>query len=120
MKNSILIILSAIMLTMLSLTAFSQEKKEPWPGVNVKVLTDNDHVKISEATLAPNAVADWHSHPQHTVYAISNVLIKVEDKGKEPTTVEVKAGQAMWFPAITHKITNIGKEPATFIITEIK
>lgn len=101
-------------------TTSAQDKKQPWPGVTVKVLTENDKVKISEATFAPGAIADWHSHPQHTVYAITDIKIKVEIKDKEASTVEMKAGQAMWSAAVTHKITNVGKKPLTMIVTEIK
>ena len=35
----------------------TQEKNEKWPGVTVKILTDNDKVTISELTFAPGAVA---------------------------------------------------------------
>ena len=98
----------------------TQEKKEPWPGISVKVLTENEHVKISEATFAPGAVADWHSHPQHTIYALTDIKMKEEVKDKEVMMAELKAGQAMWFPAVTHKITNAGTTSSTIIVTEIK
>ncbi len=114
--------LSVIGLTasVLAQTANAQEIKEPWRGVTVKVLIDNEHVKIAEATFAPDAVADWHSHPQHTVYAVTDAKMQVEKKDKEATTVLMKAGEAMWSPAVTHKITNIGKTPFTIVVTEIK
>jgi beta-alanine degradation protein BauB len=122
MKKLMLVMLSVItIMTFVGVQATSaQDKKQPWPGVTVKVLTDNDKVKISEATFAPGAVADWHSHPQHTVYAITDLNLKVEMKEKEASRVEMKAGQAMWSPAVTHKITNVGKNTLTMIVTEIK
>ena len=101
-------------------TANAQDKKEQWPGVTIKVLTDNEHVNVSEITFAPGAVADWHGHPPYTVYAVTAVKMKVEVKGNETTTVEMKAGQASWSPAVTHKTTNAGKTPFTVIVTEIK
>jgi len=122
MKKSILMVLSAIMLTaMLSVqTANAQDKKPSWPGVTIKVLVDNDKVNVSEVTFAPGAVADWHSHPQYTAYALTDVKMKVETKGKETTTVELKAGQAIWSPAVTHQTTNVGNKPFTVIVSEIK
>lgn len=98
----------------------AQDKKEPWPGVTMKVLTDNDKVNVSEVTFAPGAVADWHSHPNYSVYAVTNVKMKAEVKGKDATIVELKAGQTGWSEAVTHKTTNIGKKPFTVIVTEIK
>ena len=114
--------LSAIILTaMLSVqTANAQDKKPNWPGVTIKVLTDNDNVNVSEVTFAAGAVADWHSHPQYTVYAVTDVKMQVEIKDKETTTTDIKAGQAMWSPAVTHKTTNVGKKPFTVIVSEIK
>lgn len=113
---------SAMMLiTMVSLqTASAQDKKPNWPGVTIKVLTDNDNVNISEVTFAPGAVADWHSHPQHTIYALTDVKMKVEIKGKETVVAELKKGQGIWSPAVTHQTTNAGKKPFTVVVTEIK
>lgn len=122
MKKVIQAILAVI--TLVSCVAIqtvnAQETMEPWPGVTVKVLTDNEHVKISQITFAPGAVADWHSHPQHTLYALTDVNMKEELKGQEAITAEMKAGQAIWSPAVTHKTTNVGKKPFTVIATEIK
>ncbi len=101
-------------------TANAQDKKEQWPGVTIKVLTDNDNVNVSEVTFAPGAVADWHSHPQYTVYAVTNIKMKTEVKDKDAAIVELKAGEALWSPAVTHKTTNVGKTPFTAIVTEIK
>ena len=95
-------------------------KSEQWPGVTVKVLVDNDKVNVSEVTFEPGAVADWHSHPQHTVYAVNDVSMRVEVEGKQASTALLKPGQAIWSPAVRHKTTNTGKASFTIIVTEIK
>lgn len=121
MKKIILMMLTVAMTAFLfSQNAKAQDKKEKWPGVTVKVLTENEHVKISEVTFAPGAVADWHSHPQHTVYAITDMKMQEEIKGKASVTHEMKAGQAAWSPAVEHKTTNLSNKPYTAIVTEIK
>ncbi|WP_143076456.1 cupin domain-containing protein [Flavobacterium swingsii] len=101
-------------------TANAQAKMEPWPGVTKKILTDNEKVNVAEVTFAPGAVADWHSHPQYSVYALTDVKMKTEVKDKEPVIVEMKAGQVGWSEAVMHKTTNVGKKPFTAIVTEIK
>ena len=101
-------------------TANAQEKKEQWPGVTIKVLTENDFVAVKEVIIAPGAVADWHPHPKYTVYAVTDVKMKEEIEGKQPNIIDIKAGQAMFSPAKKHKTTNIGKKPFTVIVTEIK
>lgn len=115
-------VLAAFMLTaMLPVqTAIAQDKPQTWPGVTKKVLIDNDNVNVTEVTFAPGAVADWHSHPQYTAYAVTDVKMQVEIKGKETAIAEVKAGQAIWSPAVTHKTTNVGKAPFVVIVSEIK
>ena len=122
MKNSILTMLSLVVfMTVLNvLTVNAQEKMKPWPGVTKIVLTDNDKVNVSEVTFAPGAVADWHSHPQYSVYAVTDVKMKTEFKDKDAVTAELKAGQVGWSEAVTHKTTNVGKKPFTVIVTEIK
>ncbi len=112
----------AIVLTasVATLATMVQDKTEPWPGVTEKVLINNDKVNVEEVTFAPGAVADWHSHPQHTVYAVNDVSMRVEVKGKQASTANLKAGQAIWSPAVTHKTTNVGKTSFTIIVTEIK
>ena len=115
------------MLSMIAFIAFitvqpsvAQDKTETWPGVTKKVLVDNEKVNISEVTFAAGAVATWHSHPQYTVYAVTDVKMQVEIKDKEPTVADLKAGQAMYSPAVTHQTTNVGNKPFTVIVTEIK
>src|SRR5688500_18118110 len=96
-------------------TSFAQEKTEPWPGVTMKVLVDNEHVQIAEVTFAPGAVATWHDHPNYTVYAVTDVTMKEEIKGKETVKVELKAGQAGFSEARSHQTTNTGKKAFTVI-----
>ena len=122
MKKSILIIFTAVIFAViLSVkTTYAQDQKPTWPGVTIKVLLDNENVNVSEVTFNAGAVADWHSHPQYTVYAVTDVKMKVEIKDKEPNVVEIKAGQAIWSPAVTHQTTNVGKNPFTVIVSEIK
>lgn len=112
--------LSLIVLMTTAQKANAQDELEKWPGVTSKVLTDNDMVNVSKVTFDPGSVADWHSHPQYTVYAVTDIKMKVEMKDKEPVIVELKAGQAMYSPAVNHKTTNVGKKPFIAIVTEIK
>lgn len=122
MKRAILLILSSLTLAAFVFVPLvrAQDKKEPWPGVTKRVIVDNEHVNVAEVTFAPGAVADWHSHPQYVGYAVTDVKMQVEIKGQATTVAELKAGQGMWSPAVTHKTTNMGTKPFTVIVTEIK
>jgi quercetin dioxygenase-like cupin family protein len=122
MKKTIVSVFSVLLLLTLlfAQTAQAQDKRPEWPGVTTKVLVDNENVNVSEVTFAPGAVADWHSHPQYTAYALTDVKMQTDMKGKESTVAELKPGQAIWSPAVTHKTTNVGKKPFTVIVSEIK
>jgi quercetin dioxygenase-like cupin family protein len=122
MKKTLLSLLSVFILTALVIvqTTNAQDNKSEWPGVTIKVLTDNEKVNVHEATFEPGAVADWHSHPQYTVYAKTDVKMQIEEKGKDPKIAELKAGEAMYSPAVTHKTSNVGKKAFTVVVTEIK
>ena len=122
MKRTILLVLSVLALTSLAIgqTVKAPNPTNPWPGVTKRVIIDNEHVNVSEVTFAPGAVATWHSHPQYTGYAVTDVKMQVEIKGKETTIAELKAGQGLWSPAVTHQTTNVGTKPFTVIVTEIK
>lgn len=122
MKKSILAMLLVMLLAVFGSvqSVSAQSKSVPWPGVTKKILFENDKVSIAEVTFAPGAVADWHSHPQYSVYAVTPVKMKVEVAGQADVIMEMKAGDAGYSPAVTHKTTNIGKKPFTAIVSEIK
>jgi beta-alanine degradation protein BauB len=120
MKKSIQTLLLVFILSVFVNAANAQEQKEPWPGVTAKVLSESDKMIVTQVTFAPGAVADWHSHKAHSVYAITDVKMKAEVKGKEPATVEVKAGESVSLGAVKHKTTNIGDAAFTVIVTEVK
>jgi len=107
-----------VLMTAQSVSA--QDQSEPWPGVTKKVLVDNEKVNVSEVTFAVGAVATWHTHPQYTAYAVTNVKMKVEVKDKPNATLELKAGEAIYSPPVTHQTTNVGTKPFTVIVTEMK
>jgi len=122
MKKTILMTLTVIVFTAFVTiqTAKAQEEMEAWPGVMIKVLTENDKVKVFKVTFAKGAVADWHNHPAHTVYATTKVKMKAEEEGKAASIIELMAGQAVYSPAVKHRTSNIGKKKFTLIVTEIK
>ena len=118
MQKTILTMLSVI--TLMALTAGNLKAENNWPGVTKKVLVDNETLSVTEVTFNAGAVADWHSHLNYSAYAITDVKMLVEIQGKPNTTVEVKAGEAMYSPAVTHKTTNVGTKAFTVIVTELK
>ena len=118
MKNTANLI--TIVVLLLSVSVYAQDPVTIAPKNYKKVLLENDNVRVLKFEMAPGEVIPWHSHPNHVMYALSGGKIEITDKGKEPVTMEVKAGDAMYLPAVTHMAKNIGATTIRLVITEIK
>src|SRR5690606_24031897 len=74
-----------------------------------KVLLENDKVRVMQVVFEPGDVMPWHSHPGHSVYAVTGGKIEITAKDQQPTVIDIKAGDAMYLDAVTHTGKNIGK-----------
>jgi len=73
---------------------------------------------VEEVTMAPGAISTRHGHPtDHMLVAISDYEISDDVQGKGTVARTRKSGEIEYIPAgITHRLTNVGKEPARFIV----
>lgn len=99
---------------------YAQDPMKVATNVYKKILLDNEKVRIMELSFPPGAATAWHSHPDHSVYAITGGRIQITDKGKPAATIDVKGGTAMFLPAVTHMAKNVGTTTLKLIVTEIK
>ncbi len=104
----------------LSASVYAQDAAKSAPSVSQKVILDNEKVRVMEAEFAPGATTDWHSHPNHVVYALTDGKMEITDKGKPAIVVDLKAGNALYLPAVTHMAKNIGTTTMKMVITELK
>ena len=112
--------LFTVLLILLSAHAYAQDPVTIAPKNYKKVLLENDNVRVLQFEMAPKEVIPWHTHPNHVFYVLSGGKIEITDKGKEPVTIDVKAGDAVFIPAVTHMARNIGTTTIKLVITEIK
>ena len=108
-----------ILLT-LSSGLHAQDVMKVGTNLSNKVLLENDQVRVIQIESAPGVLTPWHSHPNHVIYALNDGKLEVTEKGKQPTVMEFKAGQAYYFPAVTHIAKNIGTTPLKLIMIELK
>lgn len=108
------------LLLSLSTGAFAQDAMKAASNVAKKVILENEKVRVIQVEYAPGEVAQWHSHPDHVVYALNDAKLEITDKGKPARTLEFKAGEAKFMPAVTHMIKNVGTAPAKMVVTELK
>jgi beta-alanine degradation protein BauB len=109
----------ALLLT-LSTCVNAQDIVKVIPNNPPKVLLENDQVRVLQIESAPGDVTPWHYHPNYVLYALTDGKLEVTDKGKSPTVLAFKAGDALYLPAVTHMAKNIGTAPIKMVLTELK
>lgn len=117
-KNSVNFL--TIVILLLSVSIYAQDPVTLSPKNYKKVMLENEKVRVLNFEMAPKEVIPWHTHPDHVIYALSSGKIEITDKGKEPVTMDVKAGDVVYIPAVTHMARNIGTTTIRLVITEIK
>ena len=87
----------------------------------VKVLLENDMVRVREVVVAPGA-GDTHTHPwAHVGVILTKGQLAFADAGKPEEVVAFEAGSAGFREAkVTHLVRNPGKDPMKVIEVEIK
>ena len=99
---------------------YAQDPMKSASNVYKKILLDNDKVRVMQVVFPPGAIAAWHSHPDHVIYSSTSGKIEITEKGKPATIVDIKAGTAMFMPAVTHMGKNIGTTTLRLVVTELK
>lgn len=89
-----------------------------------EVLIDNPTVEVVRMVYPVGSESGMHSHehPHRVAYVLEGgVLELVPADSEEPRrSLEIQAGQAIFLPAATHNVRNIGKTEIVIIETEIK
>ncbi|TGD59811.1 cupin domain-containing protein [Flavobacterium humi] len=99
---------------------YGQDPHVVAPSIYKRVVLENENVRVLELEIAPGEIVPWHSHPNHVAYALTDAKLEITDKGKAPVVADIKAGEAMYIPAVTHMAKNLGTAPAKIIVTEIR
>lgn len=103
-----------------SASLYAQDPMKAAKNVYKKILVENDKVRVMEVIFPPGAIAAWHSHPNHSIYAVTGGKIEITEKGKKTVAMDIKAGTAMYMPAVTHMAKNTGMSTMKLIVTEMK
>ena len=105
---------------MMSTAMHAQDPIKVNPKVYKKILLENDKVRVMSVEFTPGQTMAWHSHPQHTVYAVTDGTLQITEKGKPATIVKMKSGDVLYIAPVTHMGKNIGKNTVKLVVTEIK
>lgn len=105
---------------MMSTVMQAQDPVKVDPKVYKKVLLNNDKVRVMSVEFAPGKIMPWHSHPHHTIYALTDGTLEITEKGKPAAIAKFKAGDVLYFTPVTHTGKNVGKNTVKLVVTEIK
>lgn len=108
------------LLLILSTGGYAQDPVKAASNVYKNVLLDNEHVRVLQVEFAPGEVAAWHQHPDHVIYVLAGGKLEITDKGKPANTMELKAGDTIYMPAVTHMAKNVGTTTVKLVVTELK
>ena len=87
---------------------------------DMKVLLNNDCVRVQRHDVGVGGSIPMHSHPAYVVYTLSDFRAEITLPDGTKRISERKAGEAYWNPPISHSVKNLGNTPIHNLIVEIK
>jgi quercetin dioxygenase-like cupin family protein len=85
-----------------------------------KVEFENEKVRILRIKYGPGEKSVMHSHPNAVAVFLADQEAKFTYPDGKTEEIEMKFGQAMWFPAVEHLPESINNKPIELIFVEIK
>jgi hypothetical protein len=123
MKKSVCVALGALIASLGfafgSGSAMAQDVAAVAPK-NVKVLVDNDRVRILEVLDKPGEKEPMHAHPDFVTVGLGNTRIKVTTPDGKVVEKDRKFGDAIYSGAVTHAVENVGTADFHVILIELK
>jgi len=107
-----------IVVSVFTIRAIAQDRATVVPGM--KVLLDNDCVRVQYHDVAVGQTVPMHSHPNYVVYTLRPFKARITLQDGTQRISQHKAGEAYWNPPITHSVENLGKTPIHNLIVELK
>ena len=86
----------------------------------LRLVLENESVRIYEVTFKPGARIAPHRHPDHVGYIVSGGTLRVTQPGAEPQVFQLKAGEVAYLPAQSHHAENIGNTEVKIALVELR
>jgi len=107
-----------IAVSALAFRAMAQDRATVVPGM--KVLLDNECVRVQYHDVAVGQTAPMHSHPNYVVYTLKPFKARIRLSDGTQRISQRRAGEAYWNPPITHSVENLGRTSIHNLIVELK
>jgi quercetin dioxygenase-like cupin family protein len=112
----ILLVASAILF--MAQSSMAQDVVEVAP--DVKVLLENDRVRVLESKLKPGEVEGMHSHPEYIAYFLTPTTVKITTPDGKSSVKKPPAGKVLYGKGAKHRIENVGDTLQRVLVIEIK
>jgi len=113
--------ITATAVAMLFITSAQAQSWHEMDAKTVKILADTTLVNAVEVTVLPGEKGSMHTHPAHFFYALSECHLIIHYSDGKEDKYDLKAGDYGFSnPERPHWTENVGKQPAKFLIVELK
>ena len=112
----------AVLAALAAMSAYAYAPQDPLAvGKGMYFLKlDNDRARVMVVKFAPGQSIGMHKHPDHVGYVVQGGKLRIHETGKDPVTMDLVAGTALWLPAQSHEATNVGRTNIKILVVEIK
>jgi len=86
----------------------------------MKVLFENECVRVQYHDVAVGQTIPMHSHPKYIVYTLKPFEARITLPDGTQRVSKRDAGEAYWNEPITHSVQNLGKTDIHNLIIELK
>jgi quercetin dioxygenase-like cupin family protein len=87
---------------------------------DVKVLLENDRVRVLESKLKPGEVEGMHTHPEYIAYFLTPTTVEITTPDGKSVVKKPPAGKVLYGKGAEHRIKNVGDTLQRVLVIEIK
>ena len=110
--------LSLALLLLISIPSHSQDRATVVP--DMKVLLQNEHVRVQYHDVKVGETTAMHSHPAYVAYVFNEYTGKAILADGNEVSLARRPGDVFYSGPTTHKIVNTGKTAIHNLIVELK
>lgn len=117
-RRSILLSMLGVFATSLRLMPRAQDRATAIP--DMKVLFENEHVRVQYHDVKVGETTATHSHPSYVAFVFNAYTGKAILANGTEVPLARKPGDVFYSGPVTHKIVNTGDTPIHNLIVELK